>query len=199
MHYAPHWRTRSGGIFLVQCNTLLLAVRCSPHFSISHERAPTKRSSFLELILCSPIYRNTMEEAQLRDFPPVADVETDIFRPLPVVNVIPAEASNDGTEAICIGILSAFSEALEGSNSTRLEDLFLGDGAYWRDTLAFTYHLRTFAGRGAIAGAFRELHPQRRGSVLEIMPCTAKPVSAGPSLVSKSHSCRLYSFLSIII
>lgn len=125
-----------------------------------------------------------MNESQLRDFPPRADVATEIFRPLPVVPELPAEATNDGAKSICTRVLAAFSDALEESGLTSLEDLFLVDGANWRDTLALTYNLRTFAGRGAIARAFRELNLQRRCGVFETVPSSAKPVSAGPSLVS---------------
>lgn len=125
-----------------------------------------------------------MKEPQLRDFPPRADVSTKIFCPLPVVLEFPAEETSDGAESICTRLLSSLCDGLRGLDSTSLEGLFLGDGAYWRDTLAFTYHLRTFAGRGPIARAFRELNPQRRCGVFEIVPSSAKPVSAGPSLVS---------------
>lgn len=125
-----------------------------------------------------------MEGSQLRDFPPVADVETQVFRPLPVVCDLPAEENNGGAEAICARILCYLSESLEELHFTSLEDVFLGEGAYWRDTLAFTYHLRTFAGRGEIASAFRELHPQRRSRAFTINPRSAKHVTAGPLLVS---------------
>ena len=127
-----------------------------------------------------------MEQFQLRDFPPRADVETQIFRPLPSVHDFPAKATIDSdAEEICSTVLSMLSGSVQGSQSTpRLEDLFLRDGAYWRDTLAFTYHLRTFKSRKEIARAFRDLNPRRQSFSFEIIPGSTKPVSAGPSLVS---------------
>lgn len=127
-----------------------------------------------------------MEESRLRDFPPVADVETQVFRPLPIVRDLPAEGNDGGAEAICTRVLSSLSDAFGHSDFTSLEEVFLDEGAYWRDTLAFTYHLRTFAGREAIAGSFRELQQKRRGSDFAVDPSSAKPVTAGPLLVSPS-------------
>lgn len=138
-----------------------------------------------------------MPQKQLPDFPPTADLCTEIFRPLPVVSDLPVEASKDWLAGVCGQVLSALHKSLETSSAKGLADVFVDDGAYWRDSLAFTYHLRTFSGRDAIAAALAELNPQRKSRDFEVVAGSAAVVAGGPSLVSAKSvrssplSCRV--------
>src|SRR5512146_857789 len=51
--------------------------------------------------------------------------------------------------------LEAFEAALSAQDAAKAADLFLADGL-WRDVLAFTWTIETFAGRPAIEAALRE-------------------------------------------
>lgn len=124
-----------------------------------------------------------MPEKELPNFPATADLCAEVFQPLPVVDELPVEVREDGGAGVCEKVLSALSDSL-ASNSADLAGLFATNGAYWRDTLAFTYHLRTFNGREAIAKALYDLNPQRQSRGFKVIEGTAAAVTGGPSLVS---------------
>lgn len=124
-----------------------------------------------------------MAETQLPNFPLTADLCTEVFQPLPVVAELPADVHEDGGASICAQVLSTLSNSL-ASNNGDLENIFLADGAYWRDTLAFTYHLRTFHSRKAIAKALHYLNQQRESNNFKVTENTTAVITGGPSLVS---------------
>ncbi|MEM7778327.1 MAG: NAD(P)/FAD-dependent oxidoreductase [Pseudomonadota bacterium] len=89
-----------------------------------------------------------------------------------LANVTPHEATTRW--------LTAFEDALAQGDGDAAAALFLHDG-YWRDLVAFTWHIRTFQGESAIAAAFNR-------TVAQIKP-TAFRVSddrMAPSVVSRA-------------
>lgn len=140
-----------------------------------------------------------MPETTLPNFPPAANLVTEVFRPLPVVSAFPAEADNDdGPAVISAQLVFAIFDALQGSDSSSLADLFLESGAYWRDTLAFTYHLRTFSGKEDITRALTELNSQRLSKEFRVVSGSATAASAGPSLVSAASVIQGYWYSDVL-
>ncbi|KAJ4312693.1 hypothetical protein N0V84_009799 [Fusarium piperis] len=82
------------------------------------------------------------------EYPPVADLRTLVAeRPIPVlppdiVHLI--SFTNDEARKQTLGILDSLNAALAANNLDAIQQCFLSEQAYWKDTLALTYHLRTF-------------------------------------------------------
>lgn len=53
-------------------------------------------------------------------------------------------------------VLDQFNAAVASNDVQALKDCFYPDQAYWKDSLALTYHLRTFNGPDVIASSFLE-------------------------------------------
>ncbi|KAJ5239230.1 hypothetical protein N7468_003849 [Penicillium chermesinum] len=51
-------------------------------------------------------------------------------------------------------VLEQFNAAVASGDVEALKSCFYADQAYWKDSLALTYHLRTFLGPNVIAAAF---------------------------------------------
>ncbi|KAF4341574.1 K+ transport flavoprotein [Fusarium beomiforme] len=87
-------------------------------------------------------------ESGLNNYPPAGDLRK-LFdeRPVPVLSsevvgkISFAEVSESDQAATFV---KAFLDALRENNAEALRDCFFADQAYWKDALAFTYHLRTF-------------------------------------------------------
>ncbi|CZR63123.1 related to flavoprotein involved in K+ transport [Phialocephala subalpina] len=118
---------------------------------------------------------------ELPDFPPKADLLTEIYQPLPKLT---ATVDWDALDASTTAeqVVRGFSTALEGADKNALADHFLADQSYWRDTLAITSHLRTFKGRDVIELVLTEQNRQRRIHGIAITPGSAQIVAASESL-----------------
>ncbi|KAF5617232.1 K+ transport flavoprotein [Fusarium tjaetaba] len=62
-------------------------------------------------------------------------------------------------------VIKAFHDALRDNDIQALKDCFFADQAYWKDALAFTYHLRTFYTPPVIAANLLETNKMRGPSM----------------------------------
>ncbi|KAG5795366.1 hypothetical protein H9Q69_005563 [Fusarium xylarioides] len=89
-------------------------------------------------------------------------------RPIPVlppsitqkISFEDLDSSDQATAAV-----KAFHDALRDNDTQPLQDCFLADQAYWKDALAFTYHLRTFYTPSVIAANLLETNKIRGPSM----------------------------------
>lgn len=67
-------------------------------------------------------------------------------------------ASTDGSSILgaALGVLDEFNAALASEDAERLKTCFFPGQAYWRDQLALTYHLRTFASPAVVVASLLE-------------------------------------------
>lgn len=119
----------------------------------------------------------------LRNYPRKADIAKEIFRPLPIVSTSLVETQRD-VNALADNVLVAFTTALYGRDPVILEDLFFTEQAYWKDSLAMTYHLRTFNDRGPITQALLYLNSKRKVGKSKVVPESPTPISLNETLVS---------------
>lgn len=87
-------------------------------------------------------------------------------------------------KAAALGVLDDFNAALAAEDLGKLRACFLPEQAYWRDQLALTYHLRTFATPAVVAAAFLETKKLR--ALTESIKLEGAPqfVPVSPVLVS---------------
>lgn len=107
----------------------------------------------------------------------------DVYRPFPVLPVgVPPSTDTDAS--IIIGnALASLAEALDSNDVLKTKSCFLTSQAYWRDLLAFTWHIRTFSDDKTIAPAILELKTARGvpgGFVLD--PKSVKDITVSPTL-----------------
>lgn len=103
---------------------------------------------------------NTSDIPSTDEYPPRVELrQLTAQSPLPVI--VPGtldEASTGSSEisAAALGVLSEFNTALAAADAEKLEACFFPGQAHWRDQLALTYHLRTFATPPVIAAGLLE-------------------------------------------
>ncbi|KAF5571498.1 K+ transport flavoprotein [Fusarium pseudoanthophilum] len=89
-------------------------------------------------------------------------------RPIPVLppNII-GKISSEGVDPSdqATAVVKAFHDALKENDTQALQDCFFTDQAYWKDALAFTYHLRTFYTPTVIAANLLETNKMRGTSM----------------------------------
>ncbi|KAL2691372.1 hypothetical protein Neosp_001757 [[Neocosmospora] mangrovei] len=94
------------------------------------------------------------------EYPPAADLRAIIAdRPIPVLlrdTVDLISLTNDEARKQALGILDELNAALAENDLNALQRWFFSEQAYWKDTLAMTYHLRTFLGPRVIAANLLE-------------------------------------------
>ncbi|EEU40655.1 uncharacterized protein NECHADRAFT_76016 [Fusarium vanettenii 77-13-4] len=94
------------------------------------------------------------------EYPPAADLRTIVAeRPIPVLlqdTVDLISLTNDEARKQALGILDDLNAALAENYLNALERCFFSEQAYWKDTLALTYHLRTFFDPRVIAANLLE-------------------------------------------
>lgn len=98
------------------------------------------------------------------------------------------DAASVGGEAptkIVLSVLSILNSALAARNSEILKSCFFPGQAFWRDQLALTYHLRTFASADTIAAALLETQKLRGLAAGFELAGEAHFIPATPVLVSK--------------
>ncbi|RSM07187.1 hypothetical protein CDV31_008740 [Fusarium ambrosium] len=82
------------------------------------------------------------------EYPPAADLRTITAERL--IPVLPPDTlalislKEDETRKQALGVLDSLNAALAANDADALERCFFSEQAYWKDTLALTYHLRTF-------------------------------------------------------
>ncbi|KAI1029183.1 hypothetical protein LB503_013324 [Fusarium chuoi] len=89
-------------------------------------------------------------------------------RPIPVlpskiVGKISFEDVDPSDQAT--GVVKAFHDALRANDAQALQDCFFADQTYWKDALAFTYHLRTFYTPSIIVANLLETNKMRGPSM----------------------------------
>ncbi|KAK3400184.1 hypothetical protein B0T20DRAFT_391713 [Sordaria brevicollis] len=94
------------------------------------------------------------------EYPPQVDLR-EMFKkhPVPIIapgTVDPASMAGDEATQQALAVVNAMNEALVAEDARSLEGLFFPGSAYWKDSLALTYHLRTFNGAGVVAAALLE-------------------------------------------
>ncbi|KAH7631217.1 hypothetical protein B0T09DRAFT_339383 [Sordaria sp. MPI-SDFR-AT-0083] len=94
-------------------------------------------------------------------------------QPLPIIapgTVDSASMVGDEATEKALAVVDALNAALVAEDAKSLESLFFPGVVYWKDTLALTYHLRTFSGAAVVAASIletRKLRGIERGIQLE--------------------------------
>lgn len=111
------------------------------------------------------------------EYPPRAELrQLAALAPLPVIAPGTLDpASTDSSEILkaATGVLNELNAALAAEDTEKLKTCFFPEQAYWRDQLALTYHLRTFATPAVVAASLLETKKLRRlteGIKLEGVP-----------------------------
>ncbi|KAK4663557.1 hypothetical protein QC763_609460 [Podospora pseudopauciseta] len=93
-------------------------------------------------------------------YPPAADLRQKLAEhPLPTVAVTaldPASLTPEETAKIANNVLTAFNKAISTRDITALSNCLFAEQALWKDSLALTYHLRTFSAPAVIAAHLLE-------------------------------------------
>ncbi|ROW18112.1 hypothetical protein VPNG_00180 [Cytospora leucostoma] len=122
----------------------------------------------------------------LEDFPPEGELlKMQEQYPLPNIapgTVDPAGLSEEEATKQALAALSTFNAALESDNAEGLAGVFYDSQAFWRDQLALTYHIRTFASPSVVAAALLETKKLRGWTGGLKLVGTAKFAIAGPTL-----------------
>jgi hypothetical protein len=82
--------------------------------------------------------------------------------------------------------VNEFNEFLAADDAAGLASCFFSEQAWWKDILALTYHLRTFATPGVIVAALLETKELRGVSGGIQLEGAAQFIPASPILVSSS-------------
>lgn len=77
---------------------------------------------------------------------PIPVIESEIITL--VASLVSDQAAIERASTV---VLENFNAALAADDTDGLQDCFFAEQAYWKDTLALTYHLRTFLSPGIIA------------------------------------------------
>ncbi|KAJ5621936.1 hypothetical protein N7528_005168 [Penicillium herquei] len=116
-------------------------------------------------------------------YPPLASLQKDIYQPLPSFPSGLPELSDAEYRDLVSTALQSLSQALDSKDVLKVKSCFFASQAYWRDVLAFTYHLRTISSGGVIAPAMLELSEKRKlGEGFQLMPDSAVKFCATPTL-----------------
>lgn len=126
---------------------------------------------------------------QPNEYPKLADLRRDIYRPLPVVSLL-ADAPTPDPMQVCTDILTTLFEGLASGDVAKVKDCFYAEQSYWRDSLALTYHFRTFNDRETISHALVDRATVAKTGGVVVYPGTARLTPAGPTLVSLSVTSR---------
>ncbi len=121
------------------------------------------------------------------EYPRKADLRTEVYQPLPFIapgTIDPSTMSGEEATKQALAVLAALNAALDTGNADTLAACFFAEQAFWRDMLALTYHLRTFATADVVARAFLETKMLRGLSGAIEIEGAATFVPATPVLVS---------------
>lgn len=95
------------------------------------------------------------------EYPPQVSLVKDVYRPFPSLPINLASAAELDAPALVNQALTSLTGALRANDAAQLQSSFLGSQAYWRDLLAFTWHIRTFNDGPLIAPSLLTLARQR--------------------------------------
>lgn len=122
------------------------------------------------------------------EYPPKASLAKDVYRPFPTLpsSFSPETPNVEDPVTLVTESLSGLSAALASGDVSQVQACFLTAQAYWRDVVAFTWHLRTFFDGPAIAPALVQLAKARGGGQgnfhFELDAKSVKDVTPKPSL-----------------
>ncbi|KAF5592964.1 K+ transport flavoprotein [Fusarium subglutinans] len=109
---------------------------------------------------------------QLFDERPVPNLSPKIVERITFKDVDPSDQA--------AAVVVSFHDALRDNDIQALQDCFFADQAYWKDALAFTYHLRTFYTPSVIAANLLETNkmrgPSMRWNMESVVFVAATPV-----------------------
>lgn len=107
----------------------------------------------------------------------------DVYRPFPTIPANLPPSSDLDASALITKALHSLSDALTSKDLQQIKSCFHPTQAYWRDLLAFTWHLRTFNDAPSIAPALLHLTEQRAWSGSFIVDSkSVKDVTVSPAL-----------------
>ncbi len=121
------------------------------------------------------------EDGPFKDYPPRASLLEDLYRPLPVLTIA-IDGNSLDLDSISNGVVQGLSSALNSSDYDELHNLFYSSQAFYRDSLAMTYHKRTIKGPETISLALLELAKERETSDFQLTP-GSQYMAVKPSLV----------------
>lgn len=109
--------------------------------------------------------RSQLTCADGTEFPPRGNLRKMMEeQPLPGLTpglIDPNSMSGDEPTRQAQAILDQFNAAVASNDANALQECFYPDQAYWKDSLALTYHLRTFKSPDVISASFIETKVQR--------------------------------------
>lgn len=131
----------------------------------------------------SPFETKTANRAE---FPVRADIHKQIYRAFPEVDVsVLGTIQPEDAAQIAATALESLSSATKDGDSSALSRCFLSEQSFWRDSVALTYHFRTFNDAAQIASnllARCQFHGANDFKLLP-GPGSARVTNAGPKQV----------------
>lgn len=128
--------------------------------------------------------RTTMYQSDLKETSPSADLVKDLYKPLPVTPSF--EKEDHIIELLVEDSFEAFKKHVESAQNegpkANLRDLFHESHAYWRDTLALTWHLRTFEGSTRAGNALDAASRERGMRDMVVVKDSIRVVRPQPEL-----------------
>lgn len=115
--------------------------------------------------------------------------------PLPLIapgTVDPVSVEGDKSTKLALATIARLNHALASENAEMLASCFFPEQSYWKDQLALTYHLRTFAKADVIAASLLETKALRGLGAIYELTGDASFVPATPVLVRLSLYFQLY-------
>lgn len=147
---------------------------------------------YMRFGLSQPVYESSTAQLMLTavpvtpqpsDYPPAVSLAKDVYRPFPVIPTNLPPSSGLDAPALINKALQSLTDALTSKDVQQLKSCFHPTQAYWRDLLAFTWHLRTFNDAPSIAPALLQLTEQRTWSgSFTVDPKSVKDVTVSPVL-----------------
>lgn len=128
-------------------------------------------------------------DLEREEYPLKVDLRKEFSKPLPIIppgTVDPGGMSSAEASLQAQTILDSFNSAVNAKDIKALSACFYSSQAYWRDMLALTWYLRTFATPEIIASALLETNNLRGVSGGFELKGEAKFTPATPVLVSKA-------------
>ena len=148
-----------------------------------------------------PVIQDTKGTLLKDEYPPRAELrQLAAQAPLPVIARGTLDsASTDSAELLraALGVLNELNSAMAADDAEKLKACFFPGQAYWRDQLALTYHLRTFATPAVVAASLLETKNLR--GLIEGIKLEGAPqfVPATPVLVRSPHPIAEWSKVDV--
>ncbi|KAL4907142.1 hypothetical protein BDW74DRAFT_148655 [Aspergillus multicolor] len=117
---------------------------------------------------------HTGDDAPTRahEYPPRADMRKMMDEhpvpSLPLGLIDPSTMAGDAAKTQAHTVLDRLNTALATNDAKTLESCFFAEQAYWKDSLALTWHLRTFSGPSTVAASLLETAKLRQVGAIEV-------------------------------